>query len=708
MQASSGGLVSAIASIPRENQITWIGAADFKQEHWQQFREQKVQTDYLLEPVFLDKKTESLYYNGFSNMLIWPLFHYFPSYAEYDEDSFVAYRQVNRVFADKIRQVATDEHTIWVHDYHLMLVPGFLKSGSKQFKSSFFLHIPFPAYELVKLIPEDWRKEILSSLICADVVGLQTSEHASHLKRALSYFLGIETINNTTTFSGHTTTIRDFPISIDFKKFNEAFNEPDISRYRQHIRDRNKGMKMIFSLDRLDYSKGVLNRLDAFELMLKDKPELAEKVVFVMNVIPSRENISKYAERKKLIEENVSRINGVYGNIHWQPIIYQYQHLDFCKLLACYTACDVILVTPLRDGMNLVAKEFVASRQDLRGCLILSEFAGAADELTTALMVNPNDIHLMKNVMVQAMNLPEKEQEKRIIHMQEAIRRNDVTNWTDTFLAEVDASVRQEEMARPNFLSFYEKLEVVEAYRKARKRLILLDYDGTLIPFFKKPEEAVPGDVIKELVAGLAASRKNKVMLISGRDAGTLENWFRNSQIDIAAEHGLLYRQAGGEWQSPSTDNLLWKDEIKVLMDKYVKMIPGSFLEEKQFSLAWHYRAIENIDEEATRLSFSKEAMLLNRHDDFDILQGNKVIEVKSVLSNKGKFVSRFLKTNDFDFVLAIGDDVTDEDMFNALQEKHHYTIKVGMGPTSARYNVVGVNNVIALLEDLSSPKTVA
>jgi trehalose 6-phosphate synthase/phosphatase len=289
--------------------------------------------------------------------------------------------------------------------------------------------------------------------------------------------------------------------------------------------------------------------------------------------------------------------------------------------------------------------------------------------------------------------------------MRDVVQKNDVNKWMNDFMTDVNNARKNVQWNRPNFMSFYEKMDLFDAYRAARKRLILLDYDGTLIPFYNKPEEAVPGDVIKDLVSKLVKNKRNKVMLISGRDGETLENWFRNSKIDIAAEHGTLYKPAEQDWIVPNGYNMSWKEDVKICIDKYVQLIPGSFVEEKKFSVAWHYRAIENIDEEATKLALSKELMMLNMNNDFDILHGNKVIEIKSIHTNKGKFITRFLEHNEFDFVLAIGDDVTDEDMFNALKEKHHYTIKVGLGKTAARYNLVGVNNVLSFLEQLTTFK---
>jgi trehalose 6-phosphate synthase/phosphatase len=703
---SAGGLVSAMNSIPRENNMIWIGAADFPEEVWKEYCAGNPNNDVQIVPVFLEKKTESLYYNGFSNTLIWPLFHYFPNYAEYDEAFYTAYRKVNYQFAEVIENIATPDDIVWVHDYHLMLVPGFLKKGKKQFSCSFFLHIPFPSYELMKLIPEDWRNEILNSLLCNDVLGFHTHEYTSHFKRSISFFLGIESMNNTVTLNNHLTLIKDYPISIDFQKFNDAFDDPEVVRGRKQIRRRYEGEKIIFSLDRLDYSKGVINRLQAFENLLEKHPEQKTRIVFLINVIPSREKISAYAERKRMIEENISRINGVYGTVHWQPIIYRYQSLSFQELVACYTSCDVALVTPLRDGMNLVAKEFVASRKDQKGVLILSEFAGAALELTSALMVNPNDVHLMQSSMLQAIKLEESEQKARMSEMQQVVKTNDVNKWTNSFLEDIRTSKASSSWSHPNIMSYHEKIEIFEAYHAAKRRLIVLDYDGTLIPYYNKPQDAVPGDVLKDLVNKVAKSKKNKVLLISGRDPETLETWFKSSKIDIAAEHGIVHKAVDQkEWCNPDNVNLKWKAEVKTLIEKFVASIPGSFIEEKKYSIAWHYRAIENIDEETVKLNLSKELMMLNVNNEFDILHGNKVIEIKSAHTNKGKFVMQLMAQEQFDFVLAIGDDTTDEDMFNVLKEPYHYTVKVGLAQTSAKYNLVSVSSVRSFLDQMCSPR---
>ncbi len=706
IRQSSGGLVSAIKSLPKGEGITWIGAADFKEEAWLEYKRTVEHGEYNIIPLFLDKKTERLYYNGFSNTMIWPLFHYFPSFAEYDLEFYNAYKQINKQFAEKISSVANENDRIWVHDYHLMLVPGFLKQAAKSLSSSFFLHIPFPSYEIMKLIPEDWRNDILNSLLCSDVVGFHTKEYVTHFKKSISFFLGSECANGIVNVNGHTTLIKEYPISIDFNQFNSAYDEASVVKGRNLIRQKYNNIKIIFSLDRLDYSKGVINRLQGYEKLIQSTMSLRGHVVFVINVVPSREEISKYAERKKMIEENISRINGLYGSIHWQPIIYQYQHLNFTDLLACYTACDVALVTPLRDGMNLVAKEFVASRKDKRGALILSEFAGASTELSGAILVNPNDLDAMQAAILKALKLRPIEQEVRMSDMQKHLSVHNINVWLSSFLEDMHVVKNQNVGAAPKVMSFDDKVTIFDAYKAANKRLILLDYDGTLIKFYNRPEEAVPGEIVKELLYRLTRNPLNQVVIISGRDAATLSSWFSTTGVDIAAEHGSIYRPASREHLSePKAESPAWKPIVKALMQKYAEQVIGSFIEEKDFTIAWHYRAVEDTTIEGTKLKLSKELAILNENKEFDVLMGNKVLEVKSVHVNKGKFVSGMIASAKFDFVLAIGDDVTDEDMFSALTKPNHYSIKVGLSSTNAKFNLININNVLSFLDQLSNIK---
>jgi trehalose 6-phosphate synthase/phosphatase len=704
IRQSSGGLVSAMDSAIRSaGKCIWVGAADFDEELWREYLAQDGRSRIAIRPIFIEKKVQKNYYQGFSNSVIWPLFHYFPSYAVYNEEYYSAYVKANEMFFKEVSSIIEEGDTVWVHDYQLMLLPRYLKEQHRNIALGFFLHIPFPSYEILKHLPEEWRNNILKSLLHADVIGFHTKEYVSHFERSLSYFLGIQTDNGVAGYNDNTALIKAFPIGIDFGKFNSAFNDTAVAEGRSLIKKRYNGVKLIFSVDRLDYTKGVVNRLEAFGKLLEANPHLHEKVTFIINVVPSREKHGRYSERRKLIEEMISHVNGIYGNFHWTPIIYQYGHLTFTELMAFYTACDIALVTPLRDGMNLVAKEFVASRKDRKGVLILSEFAGAANELREAIHVNPNDIELMKSAMVTALSYPAEDQAHTMKTMQDTLQAHDVINWCSEFLNSLRRNATTNKNATIRVMNFEEKIQLVEKYKAARKRLILLDYDGTLVPFSGDPQLAHPDQRIRGLLLRLAADPRNKIIIISGRDTGTLHKWFSDVPVDLVAEHGAFYKNAGCEfWSNPEFGSGSWISGVKDILSRHTAEIKGSFLEEKVHSVTWHYRNAELPDEESTVQAICRELVIFNALDQFNIVCGNKIVEARTSKADKGIFVRGCIKEAGYDLVMAFGDDQTDEDMFAQLTEDHHVSIKVGLKNTKARYNVIGVSNVYSLLDQLS------
>jgi trehalose 6-phosphate synthase/phosphatase len=704
VRMSSGGLVSALSSLfENERFVKWIGVADFKPETWKSYKEINPAGTEKIEPLFINKSTYQLYYNGFSNTVIWPLFHYFPSYAEYIEGFYQAYKEVNQSFAKSISEVAKSGATVWIHDYHLMLLPKLLRELRPDLTIGFFLHIPFPSYEILKHIPNEWRSEILQSLICSDTVGFHISEYVTHFKRSIGYFLGQTISDNRILTDDRVCLIKQYPISVDFEKFNSSFNNDQVVKGRNLIRQKNKQTKIIFSVDRLDYTKGVINRLQAFESFLHAYPQYREKVVFVINVVPSRDEISKYVKRKKLIEENIGRINGLYGNIHWQPIIYQYRHLTFSQLNAFYTAADIALVTPLRDGMNLVAKEFVASRKDLKGVLVLSEFAGAAAELTEAILVNPNDIQSMKQGLLEALDLTDDEQKSRMSKMQGHLRQNDIIKWLNATLGDLQKAKKHNVIKQPSILSFDEKNELIEKYRKSKRRLLLLDYDGTLTPYCTRPKDAVPSNALLENLKELALQPENHVVLISGRQSQELDRWFSGCGISLISEHGAAYKLNHEEWKTVNNTKLKWEAVVEDLFKRFCLQYPDTFIERKEYSIAFHYRALDAKSSEKLKTELSREILMLDVSNYISTVLGSRVIEVKSAGIDKGTITSTFLRNNTYDFILGIGDDTTDEDMFAVLADHDAYSIKVGITPTLAKRNLIGVSNVLSLLNQLSN-----
>ncbi|RYY51863.1 MAG: bifunctional alpha,alpha-trehalose-phosphate synthase (UDP-forming)/trehalose-phosphatase, partial [Chitinophagaceae bacterium] len=365
------------------------------------------------------------YYNGFSNSLLWPLFHYFPSFAEYDPSFFDAYITVNRAFYRALAAEIKPGDVVWIHDYHLLPLAGMLRDKFPDLTIGLFLHIPFPSYELFRVIPKRWQKALLEGMLGADLIGFHTAEYVAHFLKTVDMSLKTEHDEQYIQWGTRQVQVDAFPVSIDFEVFNSAFDHPGVDSLRLKYQQMKGKKKMIFSVDRLDYTKGIYNRLIAYERFLQRYPEYKGNIVFVLVMVPSRDTITKYSEKKKLIDEFIGNLNSTVGDISWQPVIYQYDHLDFNELLALYTTCDLALITPLRDGMNLVAKEFVASRKDEKGVLVLSEMAGAAAELKEALLINPNDADELADNIAAGLGMSEEEQRSRMRSMRQLVQKYD-------------------------------------------------------------------------------------------------------------------------------------------------------------------------------------------------------------------------------------------------------------------------------------------
>src|SRR5579862_1377683 len=436
VRQSSGGLVSAIKSFfenanEKEKTITeklWVGVADFPQEDWQAVKEeQNAHGDFEVLPLFAfnDRQLYEDYYNGFSNSVLWPLFHYFSSLAEFKANYFDAYIKVNLFFADQLTPLLHPDDTIWIHDYQLMLLPQLLRGENPELSIGFFLHIPFPSYEIFRLLPTEWKKTLLQGIMGADLIGFHTHDYVQHFIQSVKMVLGVDNYFQNLQWQERLVKVDLFPIGVDFKKFNSTKDDPVIMQMRDDLKKNFENKKIVFSVDRLDYTKGLMSRLTAIEYFLNTYPQWRERVVFILNVVPSRDTIKAYDDRKKEIEEKIGTVNGKFSTISWQPIIYRYNHLSFNELIALYHAADAALVTPIRDGMNLVAKEYVASSSD-SGVLILSELAGAASELNEALLVNPTDTVDVATAINRALIMPEAEKKNRITTMQKRLQDYDV------------------------------------------------------------------------------------------------------------------------------------------------------------------------------------------------------------------------------------------------------------------------------------------
>ncbi len=711
VRQSSGGLVSAIKSyFEKKNtdsqvysQKIWVGSLDATEEDWQEAQQEgAVNTDFEIVPVFPKKEVYDDYYNGFSNSTLWPLFHYFPSIVENKKEYFIAYKKINQLFASKILEIIEPGDVIWVHDYQLMLLPQMLRQRISNATIGFFLHIPFPSYEIFRMMPTEWKRAILEGVLGADLVGFHTHDYVQHFIQSAKMILKVESQFNNIQYRDRLIKADLFPIGIDYEKFRNASFDETIVDIATALEERFFNQKIIFSVDRLDYTKGLEYRLDGYEQFLLNYPEWQERVVFIFNVVPSRDAIQTYSERKAKIEEKVSTINGKFSTLQWQPLIYRYNHLTFEELCALYQVADVALITPLRDGMNLVAKEYVASCID-KGVLVLSELTGAANELSEALLVNPTDIDEVAAAIDTALEMPLTEQRSRLSYMQRRLANYNVLKWVADFLETLIETKKEQEIVKVNLLKEDVIEKIQDDFNKAGKRCILLDYDGTLAPYQKIPSMATPSDELIQLLKQLTSDPSNEIVIISGRDSETLDKWLGHLPLTLVAEHGALLKYKNEDWKEQISITQEWKEQIRPLMQLYVDRCAGSFIEEKKSTLVWHYRNTY------PELGFARSRELLNSlvqlvtNTSLQVIDGNKVLEVRMVGVDKGATAMTILSNLNPDFILCIGDDTTDEDMFRLLRDSG-YTIKIGRGNTAAQYTILSQREVFPFLRRFLPP----
>jgi len=490
-------------------------------------------------------------------------------------------------------------------------------------------------------------------------------------------------------------------MGIDYEKFESASEDAAVKENVDKILERTQNRKIILSIDRLDYTKGILDRLEAFDYFLDNNPEYTEKVVLILSATPSRVGVETYKLLKRQLDEKVGRINGDYGTIGWVPVWYQFKSHPFHTLLALYTASDVALVTPLRDGMNLIAKEFIATKTDGKGVLILSELAGAAREMGESLIVNPNNREEVAAAIKQALSMSEQEQTERNRRMQGRIRRYNVTKWAQDFIDKLFEVKNIQEKRYAKILTLESMQDLIQAFNESKTQLILLDYDGTLIPFADKPEQAVPDDALRNLLETLATRENTTMVIISGRPRETLESWFGDLSLDLVAEHGAWIR-IDGTWNPIEPMINTWKEQIRPIIEIFVDRTPGSFLEEKDFSLVFHYRKTEPLLAQVRMRELKDALMDMTSNLNLSILEGNKVIEIKNSGVGKGRAALRWISQDEkkWDFILATGDDWTDEDLFEVLPDSA-YSIKIGLGHSRARFNLNSVQEMRLLLKEL-------
>ena len=704
---TSGGLATGMDSVHQGKNSLWIGwpgiASDsIDDDSYKPLINSLKKLNYY--PVSLNKKEIDDFYYGLPNKCIWPLFHYFIEFSRFDEKYWDSYVEINKKFSEIVINNTEKGDIVWIHDYQLLLCPKMIKDIRPDVTIGFFLHIPFPSFEIFRIFP--WRVQLIEGILGADLIGFHTYDYQRHFLSSVKRILKYEVSFNKVSLPSREVTVNTFPMGIDYNKFHDAANDhmdqknkerSELKKQLELHRKGDDGGKLILSIDRLDYTKGVINRIKAFDVFLTDHPEYREKVRLVMLTVPSRSDVPEYKKLKKETDEIVGRINGKHATVNWTPIWYYYRAMDFEDLIDLYMTSDIAMISPVRDGMNLVAKEFIATRVNLDGVLILSEMAGASKELFEALLVNPFDLNSMADSIYKALTMSLDEQKERNRSMQKRLRRYTVQRWANEFMRALNSVIKIDDTHTIK-IETAQKINIKKSFENSSKRLIIIDYDGTLVEFNENPELAIPDENLINLIKDLNKKTDTHVAIVSGRDKKFLNKWFGKIPITLIAEHGHYQKVNNEDWTNKLKVSNLWMEDLIPLFETFTDRTPGTFIEKKKNSLVWHYRKSDP-ELASDRVVEFKTVLTSLISEELQVLDLNKAIEIISVRINKGVAISELFKNN-YDFIICMGDDISDEYMFNTLPEDS-FSIKVGNKNTNAKYYIQNPLEVRKLLKSI-------
>ncbi|MCZ2108473.1 MAG: bifunctional alpha,alpha-trehalose-phosphate synthase (UDP-forming)/trehalose-phosphatase [Dehalococcoidia bacterium] len=702
VRPSTGGLASGLRGIHERMGGSWVGwpGASFDDNEWAALEGELEASG--ARPVPLTPTEVGEYYQGVANGLLWPLLHYQIDRLPMAAGNWETFERVNQRFAAAVVEAYRPGDLIWIHDYHLFLLPRLVRERLPDARIGFFLHVPFPSSEVFSLLP--WRREIIQGMLGADLIGFHTAGYLRHFCATLRRIAGLDVDVDSVVVDGRRVRLGAFPLGVDADSLSCSAANTSVIEAALHFREQAPSEKWLVSVDRLDYTKGIPRRILAIDTLLTDNPGLRERVRLVQVTAPSREETADYSRLHTQVDELVGRVNSRWATPNWSPIHHIHRALPAEDLLSLYLAADAMVVTPLRDGMNLVAKEFIAARNDGDGVLVLSEFAGAAAELPGAVIVNPYNIPATARAIERALEMPAPERKKRMAGMRETVFTNTAQRWAAHFIDLLTTtSIHSERTAGPS----EERPPLPPPDRRAN---ILLDYDGTLVPFAATPEVAIPDEPLLELLANLTASGAT-VQIVSGRPVHFLDSHFGELLVGLHAEHGLWMRTpASTAWTRRSIPGVSWREAVQRHLEQFVSSTPGSLLEQKDASFSWHFRLADQEFGDDTDYGESQARelrLLLNEvlgNQRAQVLLGNRVIEVRPSSVNKG-LVVQGLSFGPSESIIAIGDDTTDEDLFRALPD-WAITIKVGPGATTARYRLDSVDEVRQYLRRVAGNMT--
>ncbi len=697
---SPGGLVAALDPVLAERGGVWVG--------WPGLEQEPDDTDTALippaesrvryRPVSLSARDVAAYYGGFSNRTLWPLFHYQVGRTRIEAPTWAAYEQVNERFATAAVEESSDQDQVWVHDYQLLRVPYFLRRIAPRRRIAFFLHIPFPAYDVFRILP--WSRPLLRGMLAADLVGVHVSDYAEHVFTCAERLLGcdVDRAAGTIHFEGRAVSVQAHAIGID------PGHVESLARAAGARSSSPDAPALVIGLDRLDYTKGIPERFLAVERFLELHPEFHGRFVFTQVLVPSREQVTEYRELKRELDETVGRINGRFSDQGWAPIRYLVRGLSQAELGALYRHADVALVTPLRDGMNLVAKEYVAAQVDEPGVLVLSELAGAAEELQEALLVNPFDVSAVAEALHRSLTMPPDERRARMTALRDRVRENSVQAWVSRFLSAAEAAA-----ARPRVVAVVESVRRrLQPWLAARPTVALFfDYDGTLTPIQDRPEDASLSEATRRTLESAARTPNLDTVIVTGRSLADIKRLVGIHGLTYVGNHGFEIEGPGLSYRHPDIDRFAGTvaraaEELEHLGE------PGARVEAKGATLSYHLRLVP----EARREIATRRAVKVLKRRRLRVVAGKLVVEGRPPVAwHKGHAVLFVLvQRHGADWparvrALYVGDDATDEEAFRSLRGIGR-SICVGApwdGATQADYALPDPDAVTQLLRWLAA-----
>ncbi|PGH10672.1 trehalose-phosphatase [Polytolypa hystricis UAMH7299] len=659
----------------------------------------------------------------YAERVLYPVLHYKqhgPTDGRSEGKWWSDYKRLNKLFADRILETYQPGDIVWIHDYHLFLLPNLLRQKAPNIYIGFFLHAPFPSSEFVRCLSK--RKDILTGVLGANMVGFQSFSYSRHFSSCCTRILGFESNSAGIDAYGAHVAVDVFPIGIDVEAVKKLAYGENIAKTVADISKLYAGKKIIVGRDRLDSVRGVTQKLMAFDMFLERYPQWRDKVVLIQVTNPISVEEEKEAAEAKLSSQMshlISTINGRYGSLSFSPVQYYPQYLSPQEYFSLLRVADVGLITSVRDGMNTTSLEYVVCQQENHSPLILSEFSGTAACLSSAIHINPWDLGGVATAINQALTMSTEEKDEQHEKLYKHVTTHTINTWSDQYLKRLltNLSSFDQSVATP----VLDRTVLRSQYRKARRRLLMFDYDGTLTPIVKEPQAAIPSDKVLRTIKILAADPKNSVWIISGRDQAFLDEWMGHiTELGLSAEHGCFVRPPrSDDWENltESTD-MSWQQEVLDIFQHYTERTQGSFIERKRVALTWHYRRAdpEYGAFQARECRKELENTVVKKWP-VEVMAGKANLEVRPTFVNKGFIVSRLVDEYRAkaggqlpDFVLCLGDDFTDEDMFRALRtttipREHVFSVTVGARSkqTLANWHLLEPADVISTIASLSS-----